>query len=225
MTATQPSNSITKYSLVVFDFDGTLADTLDVAFKIYNQLADARGLRKIRHEELGELRNYSVKELLKHLSIPKTQMPRLLAEGVKMLRSQVSSMPLTAGAQEIIERFGAREMMLGILTSNSVENVEAFLQAKGLEEAFEFVSSTSRLSGKSKYLKSILRTFSKTPDQVLYIGDEIRDIRASQKAGIDVAAVTWGFNSEKALRSSNPTYLFDRPSDLLSFIGGEADAR
>ena len=50
---------------------------------------------------------------------------------------------------------------------------------------------------------------------MLYIGDETRDIRASQKAGINVAAATWGFNSLDALRSQNPTYLLDHPSDLL----------
>ena len=103
----------------------------------------------------------------------------------------------------------------GILTSNSTENVEAFLEEKGIRDLFTFISSTSKLSGKHKHLRAIEKTFSLDRSQMLYVGDETRDIRASQKAGIHVAAASWGFNSPEALKRQNPTFMLEHPKDLL----------
>jgi len=51
---------------------------------------------------------------------------------------------------------------------------------------------------------------------MLYVGDEIRDIRAARKVGIAVAAVTWGFNSQEALAAENPDFLVDSPEKFLA---------
>ncbi|MEY4243328.1 MAG: hypothetical protein RLZZ245_913, partial [Verrucomicrobiota bacterium] len=58
------------------------------------------------------------------------------------------------------------------------------------------------------------------PEQMLYIGDELRDVKAAQKAGIPIAAVTWGFNSRESLAASEPDYLFDQPTDFLRLLRG-----
>ena len=53
---------------------------------------------------------------------------------------------------------------------------------------------------------------------MLYIGDELRDVKASQKAGVPIAAVTWGFNSKESLAACSPDYLFDSPADFLRLL-------
>ena len=53
------------------------------------------------------------------------------------------------------------------------------------------------------------------PSNVLYVGDEVRDIEAAKKAGIRIAAVTWGYNSKKALEAYKPDYLVTKPEELL----------
>ena len=111
----------------------------------------------------------------------------------------------------------------GVLTSNAEENVDLFLKAHGLREHFDFISSTSRLTGKSGHLRAIRKTFSLHAEEMLYVGDEIRDVKASQKAGNPVAAVTWGFNSRESLAAENPTHLLDRPDEFLDLIHGEAN--
>ncbi len=113
-----------------------------------------------------------------------------------------------------------RAEAFGILTSNASANVELFLEAHNLREAFDFVSSTSKLTGKSKHLRAIRKTFSLRHEQMLFIGDELRDVRASQKAGIPIAAVTWGFNSRESLASQAPNYVFDQPADFLRLLAG-----
>jgi phosphoglycolate phosphatase len=53
-------------------------------------------------------------------------------------------------------------------------------------------------------------------NHVLYIGDETRDIEAAHKAGVRVAAVTWGYNNAEMLKRFSPDYLVSRPHELLS---------
>jgi phosphoglycolate phosphatase-like HAD superfamily hydrolase len=106
----------------------------------------------------------------------------------------------------------------GILTSNASENVELFLEAHGIRGLFDFISSTSKLTGKSRHLRAICKTFSLRPQEMLYVGDEIRDLKASQKAGVPVAGVTWGFNSRESLAAEQPQYVLDRPEQFLEII-------
>ena len=204
-----------RYPALIFDFDGTLADTLGAAVKAYNGLAETYSLRHVTEEEIPLLRDFEVKELMKYLGISKLRLPGLLARGRKALRADITQLDLNDGLAEILPQLREHCSCFGILTSNSTDNVEAFLEAKGLRELFTFISSTSKLSGKHKHLRAIEKTFSLQRADMLYVGDESRDIRASHKAGIHIAAATWGFNSQDTLERQSPTHLLQSPADLL----------
>lgn len=211
------------YRTIIFDFDGTLADTLEETRRIYNRMAPGYGLREVHEEELPQLRHLSLKDLLAHLEIPSRRVPVLLAKGTGILRGNIASLPLIPGMADLLPALRARVENFGILTSNAAANVDLFLKAHGLRGLFDFISSTSRLTGKSRHLRAIRRTFSMQAGEMLYVGDEIRDVKASQKAGNPVAAVTWGFNSRESLAAENPTHLLDRPDEFLDLIHGEAN--
>jgi phosphoglycolate phosphatase len=207
------------YKSLVFDFDGTIADTLGETRLIYNQLAPDYGLRQVAAHELDHLRHLSLKELLEYLNIPKRRVPALISRGTSMMRGNINQLQLIPGMAEILVELRKHVRSFGVLTSNATANVDLFLRNHGLRDQFDFISSTSKLTGKAKHLKAIRKTFSLKPEELLYIGDELRDVKASQKAGIPIAAVTWGFNSRESLAASAPNYLFDTPSDFLRLLG------
>lgn len=206
------------YRTIIFDFDGTLADTLEESRRIYNLLAADYSLREVLAEELPQLRNFSLLELLDHLEIPKRRVPTLLSRGTSMMRSNISRLPLIPGIGAILPEMRSRAKSFGVLTSNAEENVDLFLKAHGLREQFDFISSTSRLTGKSGHLRAIRKTFSLHAEEMLYVGDEIRDIKAAKKAGIAMAAVTWGFNSAESLQAEAPEHLITTPHGLLKLV-------
>ena len=206
------------YKTLVFDFDGTIADTLGETRLIFNRIAPDYGIREVAEHELDHLRHLSLKELLDHLDIPKRRVPALIARGTGMMRGNIAQLKLIEGMAEVLVELRRHVHSFGILTSNATANVELFLRAHGLREQFDFISSTSKLTGKSKHLKAIGKTFSLRPGEMLYIGDELRDVKASQKAGIPIAAVTWGFNSRESLAAAGPDYLFDHPADFLRLL-------
>jgi len=207
-----------NFQALVFDFDGTIADTLGETRLIFNQIAPDYGIRQVEANELEKLRHLSLKDLLNHLDISKLRVPSLIVRGRAMMSANIGKLPLIDGMADVLVELRRHVRSFGILTSNSNENVDFFLRAHGLREHFDFISSTSKLSGKAKHLKAICKTFSLKSEELLYVGDELRDVKASQKAGIPIAAVTWGFNSRESLAASKPDYLFERPIDFFQLL-------
>ena len=206
------------YQTLIFDFDGTIADTLGETRLIFNQIAPDYGIREVAEHELDQLRHLSLKELLDHLNIPKRRVPALIARGTSLMRGNITRLQLIEGMREVLIELRTHVQSFGILTSNATANVDLFLKTHGLREQFDFISSTSKLTGKAKHLKAIRKTFSLESAEMLYIGDELRDVKASQKAGIPIAAVTWGFNSRESLATMKPDHLFDHPTDFLGLL-------
>ncbi len=208
-----------KYRALVFDFDGTIADTLGETRRIYNELAPDYGLRQVEEHEIAGLRHLSLKQILIKFEIPKRRVPSIIARGTGMMRANIERLQLIEGMREALVEMRNHVGSFGILTSNTTANVDVFLRNHELRELFEFVSSTSKLTGKARHLKAIRKTFSLKSAEMLYVGDELRDVKAAQKAGIPHAAVSWGFNSRESLAAAKPTYLFDHPTEFHRLLG------
>lgn len=211
---------------VLFDFDGTLADTFTAGVEILNGLALEFRFRQLPPSELGLARDLSTRGLMKHLGIPRMKLPQISKRGTEEIGKRIDSIVPLPGMPALVRRLHSRGFRLGILTSNSEANVNAFLRNHDLE-IFDFVKSSSKLLGKASVLRRLMREFRLGPRQVFFVGDELRDIEAAQETGVHIAAVTWGYNSTPALSEAAPDYLFNKPSeisDLLETLPPKADA-
>ena len=203
---------------LIFDFDGTLADPLGEGLDIYNELALENGYSVIDPEDLDKLRNLDTRRLLKRLGVPKRKVAFHLATAMRRLRGRMEQLSLIEGIREILPALRERAEHMGILSSNIAENIENFLKAHDIRDQFTFIRSIGKLSGKARHLRAITRTFSLEPHEILYVGDEIRDLRAARKAGVETAAVTWGFNSGESLAREAPSFLIEHPRELLDVV-------
>jgi phosphoglycolate phosphatase len=207
------------YQTIIFDFDGTIANTMEESRRIFNAIAPDYGIPEIDKVQMAELRHLPINQLIDHLKIPKWRVPMFIARGTVMMRASITTLQLIDGMRDVLVELRPRVTRFGILTSNSVANVELFLESHGIRGLFDFISSTSKLTGKSKYLDAVRKQYSLDARSMLYVGDEVRDLKAAQKAGIHCAAVTWGFNSHETLALEKPTYLFDTPAEFLRLEG------
>lgn len=82
---------------LIFDFDGTIADTLGETRRIFNQIAPDYGIRQVGEHEMDGLRHLSLKQLLDHLEIPKRRVPTLIARGTGLMRGNITRLPLIPG--------------------------------------------------------------------------------------------------------------------------------
>ena len=204
--------------ILLFDFDGTVADTLRISHLILNDLAKEFRFRELPEEELQIARNMSTRNFIRHLGISKWRVPVIARRGLKLLHERIHEVSPIPGIPEVLSTLGERGHRIGILTSNSEANVSAFLERHDLRH-FEFIRTSSKLFGKGREMKRLLQAEKVSPQDVLYIGDETRDIEADQETGLRIAAVTWGYNSADALSSLNPDFLLSSPRELLELVG------
>ena len=204
---------------MVFDFDGTIADTLDTVVAIINNLAPEFGYRAASPTDVAKYRDLNSKELMEVSQIPLWQIPFLLRRVKKELNQQISVLQPIPGIRDVLEELKAQGLSLGILTSNSQDNVSDFLQKNQMGSLFDFVYSGTHLFGKDKVLRKILQQQALAPEQLMYVGDETRDVDAAKKVGVKAIAVSWGFNSSAALVARNPDVAIDYPRQLMEVVG------
>jgi phosphoglycolate phosphatase len=209
---------VETYELVVFDFDGTLADSLHQGLASYNSLASQYGFLPVT--DITAARAMKTKAFFKAHKIPLRRLPRLYHEFTRLQKDHMPSVRLYEGMPEVIERLAAR-YRVGILSSNSEENIRRCLSANGVEHHFQFILSHSSIFGKHRSMRKIVKAEKIVREKVVYVGDELRDMKAAAKAKIDACAVTWGIHAENVLMHEGPRYLARQPSDLLRVFGIE----
>jgi len=203
--------------VIIFDFDGTLADTIDILLNITNRLSSELGFKSATKEELAQLSNLTSWQILRYSGISIFKFPLLIRKLKAELRSEIPTIQLFAGIKEVLLELTKLGFQLGIITSNSRENVLALLEINGLQGTFTFIYSGSTF-GKHKVINKWLKKEHINPEEVIYVGDETRDIDAARKTGIKIIAVTWGFNSKSALAAQNPDFLIERPQELIEIM-------
>lgn len=202
---------------LIFDFDGTVANSLDAALRIANGLAPVFGYRPATREEIETFRSWSYRRVASELGVSWHKIPLIAARVRKELSENVAQMDTFEGLPSVLTELRARGFGLGILTSNSRANVERFLSARGLSQ-FDFVSTSSSLWGKQRRLKALLRSLRLQASEVAYVGDEVRDVEATKPLDIRMVAVGWGFSSAENLAAHQPHHVISRPAELLDIF-------
>ncbi len=207
-----------KKKLLIFDFDGTIADTFQLGTQIIIRVAEELGIEGITAEECLNWRHLKAQEVIKKMGVSFFKIPILAIKFQKELHLRISELKPFEKIPKIIKTLFNRKYELGIVTSNSSKNVDIFLKHYNLRECFSFIHSEKSLFGKSPILNRIMRQKKIKQKEVVYIGDETRDIEACHKSKIDIISVTWGFNSKELLESLMPTKLIDDPQELLALL-------
>ena len=211
------------YKLVVWDFDGTLADSLPAAVSIFNRLAPEMGFKPVT--DLAAARGTSTRQFLRQQGISLWRLPRLVRRYHALAAGEAASLKLATGLPEALSAIAGSGARLGVLSSNREDNIRRCLRANGAEGHFAFVVGYPRLFGKGKALKRIIRAERLTRADVLYVGDELRDIEAAKKAGVRVAAVTWGFHTADLLRTGSPDFMVSEAAELVKLVERSREGR
>jgi phosphoglycolate phosphatase len=207
--------------VIIFDFDGTIADTVDALVGIANRLALQFDYVQITPQELALLRNLTSREIIKYSGISVFKIPFLVKKVKSELKNKIHEFKPIPGIQEALIELKAHGYKLGIITSNSKDNVSEFLKSNDLARLFDFIYSGVTIFGKTTIINNVLRQNQLKPQEVIYVGDETRDIEASKKANIQVIAVTWGFNSPEVLAKQKPDFLIHKPNELLQVLNNK----
>jgi phosphoglycolate phosphatase len=202
---------------VIFDFDGTIADTFAAVIETLNELAPEFGYRTAAPAELPALRALGLRQLAEHMGLAWHKLPRLVSRVRTRMAHKMVEVAPCAGMPEALGALRERGLTLGVLTSNTRENVAAFLSAHP-ELHFDFVSTGSGLFSKHRRLARVLRRQALAADRACYVGDEVRDIEAARALDMRVIAVGWGYAAPQLLAASRPDHLILEPGELLALV-------
>lgn len=204
---------------VIFDFDGTIANSNDLAWHIYCTLAPKYCSYILNKEEFTDLMQLPLLDRIKKLQIPLYKLPRIANDCLLEYRKYLASLEIFSGMAEVIRKLKDSGYALSIISSNSVENIRYFLQKHNLD-IFDDVIHERNIFGKDRSIKKYLKRIAHSAPNVLYVGDELRDIEASKRIGVKVVSVTWGFDSYALLQSGHPDFIAYQPQDILTIAQG-----
>lgn len=191
------------YRLIIFDFDGTLADSFPFFAGVFNQLAATHGFRPIDAAEVPALRQRSPRELMQHVGMPRWKLPLVAKDFIELMRQNQHQVQLFDGVPRMLRDLAETGLQLAIVSSNAEDNVRQILRP---EAAALFASYECGMSifGKPARLNKVLHQLGIPAAQALYIGDQTTDAEAAHAADIAFAAVAWGYGTIESLRAQQP---------------------
>lgn len=207
-----------KPTLVIFDFDGTLADSVGFFRSLLPDMAAKFRFRVPCAEEQEAMRGHPPKEVMRALGIPGWKLPMIAVYARK--RSQAAeAFPLYEGTLDLLDALMAQGIAVAIVSSNAEAVVRRALgpQASARISAW---SCGAGMFGKAKHFRDVIRKLKADPARTIAVGDEIRDIDAAREVGIRCVAVSWGFAPMAALKAAGPDHAFDDGAALKAFLAG-----
>ena len=202
---------------IIFDFDGTLANSVELIFSLYNEHADEYGYLPATWEEVPALRRMGYKKAMRTKKIKVRKLPKMFLQIGREMRGRMDEVQPYEGIVQVLKTLRKEGHSIGVLTSNQTPLVKDFFMRHKFPP-FDFIVSEKTLFGKDKALKRIMKRHQLEPSDVLYVGDEPRDVTASHKAGIKIVGVSWGLPGKEGFEMAHPDKLVHTRPGLTKAI-------
>ena len=203
-----------NYELLIFDFDGTLADTFPWLISIVNEIALKHNYEPVKQEQLEEFRKVGTHKLIKKYKIPLWKIPVLGKEFKNRMEEDIHRIALFDGIASTLNELANRGFNLALVSSNKEINVREVLGSRicALFSYFECDVPTFR---KHTTFNKLLKVSKTSAERTLCIGDEIRDLEAARKSRINFGAVAWGYSDITALQALSPAVVFENVNEII----------
>lgn len=174
-----------------------------------------------KRQIIKEIRSKSYQELLKGsfnkawLKLP--YVIKMIKDMQVELEKEMKNIKFFPGVKKFLYDLKNKGYKLVIISSNRVENIHKFIEHNSLN-IFDFIHGKTDLFGKAGYIGKFLQDFKLEKSEVIYIGDEIRDVEACKKIGIKMIGVSWGMNTVDVLKKAGVDYIVKKPSEVFKII-------
>lgn len=204
--------------LIIFDFDGVLADSLDVVYTMNKDAVKSINQELSLEEYCACFEGHINQRLAQMYGLDEEQKKKLV-DFKAVLYPQyynAKTVHLFPFAKELIIE-ASKLGELWIVSSSPADLISDILESQGLVKSFAKIVGQNR-QPKSLFFQESLAEY--TSGEVFFITDTVGDIREIRKAGVDVStvAVTWGFHEKALLASENPTVVVSASDEIINFI-------
>ncbi|ASJ97137.1 MULTISPECIES: HAD family hydrolase [Shewanella] len=216
-----------RYELVIFDWDGTLMDSVSKIVACMQQTAIELSMMVPSESSIRDIIGLSMDEALNVLHPSACQQTRKAMIDVyrkQYLQLNQTPSPVFEGAEQLLVTLKASGHQLAVATGKARAGLDRVLNETGFVE--HFMASRCADEAKSKphpqMLHELLELVGVAPEKAVMIGDSVHDLNMANNAGIDGIGVSYGAHSAQKLSEANPVAIAARPLELLPLITGQA---
>ena len=204
--------------IILFDFDGVLADTLSDMLTFAQEACAQLGFpRTPTSADLNALETMSFVEYGRQLKLPPEHVDAFVRHCLRMFNNRPGPPKIFDGMAKVVSE-AANHNTLAIITGNTTPTVKGFLREYGLQEYIQLVIGVEQSGTRPEKIKSALKELARQGDVAYMVGDSVSDIRAAMQAGIKSIAVSWGHQDASRLLGTKPDYLVESPQELLEIF-------
>jgi phosphoglycolate phosphatase len=205
-----------RYRLAIFDYDGTLADSLPWFRSVFQDLIARFDLAPVSAGELDGLRGLSGREIMARLKMPMWKLPAISRDMRRRKLAAAGEISLFSGVPKLLADMQYLGIQTAIVSSDSEASVRIGLgPSAALISRFDCGAS---VFGKQHKFKRVAQRLDINPADTICIGDELRDIEAARAAGMDSGAVAWGYALPAALQAAGPTHFFNSIEEIAQTL-------
>jgi len=205
-------------ALILFDFDGVLADTLGDLLQFGQEACDELGVKHVATtDDLNSLEIMSFATYGRQLEVPEYLVDEFVRRCLEKFGRKKSPPAIFKGLDEVVRKLSASNV-IGIITGNSSQNVRAFLAEHGLSGHVRGIFGVDSPGSKAEKISQAQSQFTVAGEAVFMVGDSASDIHAARAASVNSIAVSWGHQSTETLIRAKPDFLVQSPEALLEII-------
>ena len=215
------------YKLLIFDWDGTLADSIGRIVEAMHVASRRSGFPLRDDFAVKGIIGLGLPEAIRTL-YPEISDGELVAfrdyYAEHYIAAEAVPSPLFEGVLESMEAFRADGYHLAVATGKARRGLDRVLKAHGWEDYFDVTRAADETASKPHplMLEQILAHCEVRPEQALMVGDSSFDLQMARNAGMDSVAVSYGAQSIEALQQFEPRLSIDRFSELRSWLSQRA---
>jgi len=209
-----------KLKAVIFDIDGTLANTIPLCVQAFRQALEPQLHRSLSDEEIKAAFGPDEEGTIMKFNAPDVKKATAdFMHCYESLHGEICPEPFD-GIKDLLTTLKNKGVCLAVSTGKGRDSSRFTLQLFGMLEYFHIVENGSpKGSRKPEAIKQIVETFGVQKDEVVYVGDSPGDVKESRKAGIHVVGAAWATTADKEkLEKEQPDAIFERVEDFAEWL-------
>lgn len=211
-----------RYSLIVFDWDGTLIDSASAIATCIQEAAREMGLPVPDRERASHVIGLGLHDSLRH-AVPTLEphgYPQFIDSYRRHFLNCEDSMQLFPGMRELLAQLRDRGHLLAIATGKSRRGLQRALELAVLEDHFHATRCADETQPKPHpaMLLELLQELAIEPHDTLMIGDTSHDLEMARAAGVEAVAVCYGAHPERSLRALSPLACVPSVTELEQWL-------
>lgn len=194
-----------KISYVLWDFNGTLLDDVDICVEIMNTLLKKKGMAPISKEEYKNVFTFPVSEYYKRVGIISndSEFDEVAHKWMNLYYEKEPETKLYDDIIEVLEFFKKRNINQGVLSASRTDQLERLLKQVGIDSYMKDILGISDIYAKSKVHIGLdfINASGYDTDEIIMVGDSVHDFEVATEMGISCILVAAGHQSRKVLEA------------------------